>query len=225
MSYAKTDQPLRTDVSFREQSDPCHHRTTTPWIKLPIDLVSDFVIADSLHLLDLVIMKRCLLGWMRGTFNKHTKWSAMEIIQIGNLLTDANKTMPNEIHRAIRALDSIRFWKGTEFRTFLLYLGSVILKRFFPSDVYKHFLQLYCAVRICSSDTYKPLLSIAESLFKDYIEGYIQIYGIGFISRNVHLLCHVVHDVRRYLEISLLLVPIHLKIPFIKLSTYLLRNR
>lgn len=128
MSFPHVDSPLRTNLSFRSRQDPDHHKEDSPIENLPINLIDDFPIADSLHLLDLGIMKRCLIGWTQGTFNFQRKWSANEIQEISDLLQNCNKTLPVEIHRAVRKLDSVRFWKGTEFRTFLLYLGPVILK-------------------------------------------------------------------------------------------------
>lgn len=53
MSYPKTNCPLRTDESFRSKSDEDHHKIETPLVNLPINLIEDFIVADSLHLFDL----------------------------------------------------------------------------------------------------------------------------------------------------------------------------
>lgn len=53
MSYPKIHCPLRTDDSFRNKTDSDHHKQVTPLEKLPINMVEDIIIADSLHLLDL----------------------------------------------------------------------------------------------------------------------------------------------------------------------------
>lgn len=54
MSFPRIDCELRTDESFRTRKDPDHHKFDWRCIeKLPIDMVEDFPIADSLHLLDL----------------------------------------------------------------------------------------------------------------------------------------------------------------------------
>lgn len=198
MSYPRIDMPLRTDQSFRNQLDEAHHKERSPLELLPIDMVSDFIVADSLHLLDLGIMKRCLIGWTIGNLKKKNKWSSFDIENINQALMNANSRMPNEIHRAVRSLNCISFWKATEFRTFLLYIGPVVLKENLETNIYKHFLQLFCAVTICSTDIFISLLNVAESLFKDYVENYIQIYGEDTISSNVHNLVHVVDDVRRF---------------------------
>lgn len=54
MSFPRIDCKLRTNESFRNREDSDHHKNDCHCIeKLPIDMVEDFVIADSLHLLDL----------------------------------------------------------------------------------------------------------------------------------------------------------------------------
>lgn len=57
MSFPKIDCPRRTNESFRNQTDSDHHKCVTPLIKLPIDMVGDVIIADSLHLFHLGEMR------------------------------------------------------------------------------------------------------------------------------------------------------------------------
>lgn len=106
--------------------------------------------------------------------------------------------MPAEIHRSIRSLNHIKYWKGTEYRTFLLYVGIVVLKDFLTQELYEHFLVLVSAVSICYCDAYKKYLSIAKKLFDEFIESYIEIYGIDEIGSNMHNLNHIVDDVNRF---------------------------
>lgn len=155
MSFPRIDAPRRSDASFRNQDDEDHHKEISPMQELPINMVEDFPIADSLHLLDLGVMKKCLVGWTHGSFNFRTKWSGREIDEVSLLLYSFNQYKPTEIHRAIRKLDCLKFWKGLEYRTFLLYLGVVILKDFLSVETYSHFLLIFCSVTICSSKSYQ----------------------------------------------------------------------
>lgn len=115
--------------------------------------------------------------------------------RISKSLIEINKTLPREIHRSIRSLDHLAYWKGTEYRTILLYVGIVVFRTELPNDHYTLFLRLACAVRICSTDAYKNYLPLARILFNEYIEGCINLDGIDTITSNIHHLAHIVDDV------------------------------
>lgn len=160
-------------------------------------MIKDFPVGDSLHLIDLGMMKKCLLGWRDGKFgNYRTKWSASDVSNISKKLKQLK--MPSEIHRAVRGLDCLAHWKGLEYRTFLHYISIVILKEHLPSDVYEHFLALFCAVTICSSNEYVHLLDLADTLLLHYVERFGDIYGEDYITSNVHNLNHLVDDVKQF---------------------------
>lgn len=109
MTFPRVDMPLRTNDSFRNRQDLDHHKETTPIEDLPIALVEDFVVADALHLLHLGVMKRCLLGWINGTYNFRSKLSS----SISSDIMDIKSTTPFEVHEGrMRGLDAIHFWKG-----------------------------------------------------------------------------------------------------------------
>lgn len=135
---------------------------------------------------------------MEGKFEYDRKWSKRDIDEMNIVLKGFTSQKPKEIHRAVRGLKDVKFWKGTEFRSFLLYYGIVALKDRLPEDVYKHFLRLSCATRICYTDAYRIYLEIADGWFKKYIEEYISIYGEESIGSNLHNLSHVFHDVRKF---------------------------
>lgn len=199
MSFPRTDCPLRTDESFRRRADEDHHNGTSPLEALPIDMVKDFVIADELRLLHYGVMKRLLLKcWISGTYSYDTKWSGIQMTLINHRLLEFNLVQPIEIHRATRLLTDIKFWKATEFRTFLMYSGIVILREFLPTEAYSHFLKLFCAVRIFSNEIYLPNIEYAQTFFEDFIEQYSEIYGVDSIVSNIHNLCHVTDDVKRF---------------------------
>ncbi|CAH0555095.1 unnamed protein product, partial [Brassicogethes aeneus] len=202
MSFSKVDCPLRTDESFRRALDEDHHKEESPLIKLPIDMVEDIIIADSLHLFDLGVMRKCLYGWVYGNYNFKTKLSARDINLISEKLMQCNSTKPTDIHRAIRPLKYLKNWKGTEWRTILLYLGPVVLKDYLSSAVYYNYLLFFCAATILSSKVHLKFIIVAETLILDFIETFGNLYGLDAISSNVHNLCHVVNDVKKFGSLS-----------------------
>lgn len=126
------------------------------------------------------------------------KWTEREKLQVSKLLLKCNNTLPCEIHRAVRPLNELKNWKGTEFRTFLLYIGVVILKDHLTEAEYKMFLNLFCGVTICSSHFYARYLPLARNLFNDFIENAIEIFGESNVTINMHNLSHVVDDVENF---------------------------
>uniref|UniRef100_A0A6P7GTY7 Uncharacterized protein LOC114342249 n=1 Tax=Diabrotica virgifera virgifera TaxID=50390 RepID=A0A6P7GTY7_DIAVI len=116
MSYPQTHCQLRTDQDFRMKTDPAHHQKnndgdclTTPLESLPIDMIKDIIISDSLHLIDFGVTKKSSQLWVQGN-----------------------------------------------------------------------------------------QLDLAHTIFVDYIEEFVSIYGEHSITSNIHNVCHVVEDVKRF---------------------------
>jgi len=187
----------RTNDGFRSRIYGSHHKKDSPLLSLPIDMIEDFPVGDSLHLIDLGIMKRCLLGWRDGNFgNYRSKLCAKDISKVSMFLEHCK--MPCEIHRSVRSLEVLCHWKGSEYRTFLFYLGVVILKDVLSPDVYCHFLTFFCAITICSSKFYTHFFDLADSLLSHYVEYYRDIYGQDYMSSNIHNLTHLVDEVKKF---------------------------
>lgn len=201
MTFPYSDCPLRSDHSFRSRLEPGHHRESFIIERLPIDMVKDFVIADSLHLLELGAMRRLIHIWKDGLKDHHEKWNKRDILELNQLLDECNKQLPKEIHRRFRYLEKLSFWKGTEYRSLLLYAGIVVLKKFLSSSAYVHFVTLFAATTICTTKFHRHLLPLAHQLFNDFIEDYGDLYGREHIVSNIHNLCHVVDDVKRFGEL------------------------
>lgn len=94
----------RTDAGFRAKVYGTHHKQDIPLTLLPIDMIEDFPVGDSLLLIGLDLMKRCLVGWRDSNFgNYRTKFCAKDIDVVSKFLEKCK--MPLEIHRTVRGLD------------------------------------------------------------------------------------------------------------------------
>lgn len=67
--FTKIGYPPRTDDTFRAKQHASHHKADTPLLDLPIDMIKDFVVADPLHLLELGVMKRLIIGLANSVSN------------------------------------------------------------------------------------------------------------------------------------------------------------
>lgn len=198
MSFPQTDVARRTDESFRNKTDPKHHRSDSLLLPLQIDMVQDVIVCDMLHQLHVGIMKNLLLTFCGEMRNKRKKasWRDEKIKAISQYLVSYK--IPDDINRKPRPLDCVLLWKGTEFHTFLMYIGPVVLNDYMPDNIYEHFLALFVSVSICSSHVYSPYLPAANLLLSTFIELYIVLYGEDLIGCNVHNLCHMVEEVNRF---------------------------
>lgn len=196
ISFAHINLRERTDADFRKRVDPDHHKTDSPLERLPIDMVTDIVTSDPLHLLHLGIIKRLMSGWITGKLGFNAKWSSTDIEQISEYLLEYE--LPSEINRSVRTLDAFSFWKGAEFRVILHYIGPVLFEKHLKTEVYNNFMLLFCGVTICSSGKYKGYLHIAKLIFDEFIETYINLYGEHSITSNVHNVSHIVGDVTKF---------------------------
>lgn len=190
-----TNAPLRTDESFRNKQNAEHHHDKSPLEELPIDMVRDIPL-EYLHLILYGAMKRLLTLWVDGTIN--FKFTKADILEISKKHVQAGSTKPSEINKPNRSLNCLSFWKATEFRTFLLKTGPVVLRGHLTDAMYNHFLALHCAVTICCSEPLKSYLPAAERLYRNFTEKFGELYGNENSTYSSHSLIHVTDDVERF---------------------------
>lgn len=205
--FPTTAAPKRTDLEFRNKAYGAHHQVykvlengkskkvyvETPLLRLPLDIVEDVIVSDSLHLLHLGITKKLLSIYKDGQIH-HKKWSPDTVIAIDKLLNTIK--LPVEIHRQVRGLHYLSHWKASECGSFLNYIGIAILSEFIDKAQFENFTNLFCAVTICSNDCYKTYLPVAQLLFEDFVEKYAKHFKS--VTSNQHNLVHVVDEVRRF---------------------------
>lgn len=195
--FPNMNAQLRTDESFRKQSQAAHHKGISPLCELPIDMVQDVPVGDEMHLLQIGNMKTFLYGWRSGDYGLRTKWSKNNELEIDEYLISCKK--PFEIHRKMRGLAELAKWKATELCTFLLYTSIVVLKKFLPPKYYTHYLLFYSAVVIMTSKYHCPkLIETANDMMKTFLIFFKSYYGLQHFTSNLHNLCHIVDEVKRF---------------------------
>lgn len=167
----------------------------TPLLKLPIDMVEDVIVADSLHLLHLGTMKNLLLIYKDGhKIADNVKWSPGNIEQISTMLNQLK--LPMEFHRKSRGINMLCHWKASECAVFLNYIGIALLRHFLTEEHYQNFVILFCATTICSTNYFRRFLPVAKQLFKEFIRNYYRTFESA--SSNIHNLFHIVDEVQRF---------------------------
>lgn len=140
-----------------------------------------------------------LYGWKTGNLNNYNaKWSSIQCKEVSAFLEKC--MMPAEITRPVRGLEELANWKGTEYRTFLLYVSIVVVKKFFDDKkIFQHFSLYYCAIVVrMRQDQNARNYDVAEATLKDFLINFKKLYGIDHFTSNLHNLCHIVDDVRNF---------------------------
>lgn len=133
----------RTDVSFRCQLDEDHHVRVTPLTQLDIDMIHSFPV-DYMHNVCLGIMRKLLNYWFGGSLRVRLPGRLTSLIS--RKLVDLKQYIPCEINCKPRSLTVLPRFKASEFQTFLLYTGIIVLKDVISESIYKHFLLLHVAI-------------------------------------------------------------------------------
>jgi len=167
-----------------------------PSVKIPIDIM---------HLAWLGVAKKLLqlyTGSPKEILRKFRILTEEQKTDVEELLKSLNAYLPVEFGRGeIRPLKKKKFWKATEFRSFLLYYGPVVFHQILPTKEYKNLIELHVCLRILSNEELcgdMTLLDSVEVMMYHFVDEFARIYGPAFVSHNVHNLVHVTQHVRIY---------------------------
>lgn len=61
---------------------------------------------------------------------------------------------------------------------------------------------MFCAITICSAKHFADRLRVARLMLEEFIESFINLYGIDYMTSNVHNLCHLVDEVELFGELA-----------------------
>lgn len=176
--------PFR-DISEREskiihfnyvnRTDINHHISNTN-ISCIVNVITSFSL-NYMHLVILGVMKKLLLLWIKGPLN--VRLPSSKINQLSNLSISFKSEFPCGSSRKPRALIEIAHWKATEFRSFLLYIGPIILKNVVSVDCYKNCIDLNISMNILLSPNILIIVhsyNNADDLLNYFVKTFEQIY-------------------------------------------------
>lgn len=189
---------LRNDENFKNHQYEDHHRAKSLLTELQVGLITQ-VPLDYMHLICLGVVKR-LIGVWSGKGPKKCKLRFYDIDIISKKLASIKNHIPCEFARRPRSLTMYKYWKATEFRLFLLYLGPVVLRDVLPAKFYEHFLILHCAIYILASELSQTSewRNYANDLLHAFVEAIGNLYAKELITYNFHNLLHLAADVTNF---------------------------
>ncbi|XP_070495156.1 uncharacterized protein, partial [Chironomus tepperi] len=180
--------PRRTDLESRTKTDKMHNKKISEFERITeLDMIQNFPL-DYLHNVLLGVMRKLLKLWFGNKGLYSTSAKARVSLKINNY----SSYEPKEFNRRLRGLEKMEIWKGTELRTFLLFIGPVVLKDEISALHYNNFILLHVAISILIDKelciTYN---AVAKSLLYNFVESYLTNYGNENFTINTHLLIHL----------------------------------
>lgn len=193
MVYEEVEHPLRTEEEYRNMLDEDHHEGRSPLSPL-LGLVTR-VPFEGMHSLWIGNMKKILLANVLGKFEVRAL-SARKLAIIDSRMEQLKEFCPSEFNRRQNKVSDFSSFKATEFRQVALYTSPVVFKNVFEENCYNHFLILHVVLRLLvSKETPRNILAFCHQAIKTYVSLFVDIYGLQFLSYNVHCLLHLADDI------------------------------
>lgn len=164
-----------------------------------IDMVDSFPV-DYMHSVCLGVVKKIISLWM-GHLKKAplpARLPSKKVNDISIRLSHLKSSMTYDFVRVPRELKEVLRWKATEFRTFILYTGPVVLKSMLKRVYYQHFLCLHVCLTVLLSHRFENLLDFIKDLLKYFVNKFGELYGVQFMSHNIHSLLHLCDDYKKF---------------------------
>lgn len=187
--------PLRTDDSFLELTDGHHLRTDRlpPLAAIGVGCISKVPI-DYMHNVLLGVFRSLLKHWLSNSNNQFNLNEARRKAIDNRILLVKNQICSDFVRRP-RPLTDIKWFKATELRLILLYLGPFIFVDVMDDQYYKHFIKLHCAIRIlCHPVHYKTMNQCAKNIIEAFSRDFMNLYGEKYFVYNFHVLTHLADD-------------------------------
>ena len=197
--FPKLDR-LRTDASFSQFMENNQH-TLSPICQIPHFNSVTSTPPEYMHSVCLGIMRKLLLLW---TCSKVSISSSAYRLSpslrraLNEKCVYFGKQLPCEFKRKIRSVEEIKRWKATELRSFLLYVGPVVLKNILSTDHYHHFILLHFSITVLASDSLQDWHPHAFQCLRLFVEGMESLYGLENVVYNVHCLLHLEDSVKPF---------------------------
>ena len=102
-----------------------------------------------------------------------------------------SRSLPHEFKRKPRPITEFLYFKGTEFRTLLLYTGPFFFKNILQKRYYDHFILLHYAIFIYVSPRCKHLYANAKACIEHFVHQLDELFGSGSQTFNAHSILHL----------------------------------
>jgi len=170
----------------------------SPLLSVPLfNIVTGFV-PDYLHCVLLGIVRMFSALWFDSA-NHDKPWYVKQsgVSQISDKLLSLRP--PSDISRLPRSLAERKYWKGSEWKSFLLYYSLIVLPDVLPTKYTNHWFLLVYSIHALLQDCVTGAdVAAAESALQEFVQGVQALYGDQYCTFNVHQLLHLCDAVQNW---------------------------
>ena len=162
-----------------------------------VPLYSNFL-PDYMHIVLLGVVRKLLHFYCTSLKGLRLlcRLSARQIDAVNNRVASFAPHISVEFQRRPRKLSDLEFFKASEFRSFLLYVGPYCFKNVLADPYYEHFLLLHFAIYVFVSESHRSLLDHANVCIERFVAQCPNLYHPSLISYNFHALLHLFEFVK-----------------------------
>lgn len=193
--------PKRTIDGFREAADTAYESgqrvdgiNGPSWFLYHMDVVRGTA-QDYMHQVFLGIARKLTHLWFDSSYH-------LLAFSLSKRLKDVNARLlnikpPNFISRAPASIFKLKFWKASEFRSWLFYYSAAVLFNILPSIYFQHHLLLVETIYTLTSESISPeSLDKCEVMLNYYVCMFSVLYGEAHMGINIHSLVHLTDTVK-----------------------------
>jgi hypothetical protein len=206
-AYWNEDDELHQDSEeddFEEMPEiDEHYKHRSILTKIPnFNLINDIPL-DYMHLVCIGALKKLLAMFV---LNKRPSILSGKNNELASKrLLKAREYCPSEFQRKPESFNELTFWKATQYRLFLLYIGVAVLHGLIDTKYYQNFCQLVVSMRCMTkrirgnfSVVSQKIAEIARQAVRKFVEDGINLYGPEFAVYNIHNLIHAPDDYLKF---------------------------
>ena len=154
-------------------------------------------VVDDLHCVYLGVVKTFITLWLSPKYSDQS-WSLIKMTQVINDRLQKVKP-PSFVKRYPRNLTDHKFWKGQEFKTWLLAYCFPILIDLLESDYLNHFKLFILAIYLLNQESISAGdLEKAKQLINKFVFDFPKLYPEQKLVPNLHKLLHLTENVENF---------------------------
>ena len=151
---------------------------------------------DYMHCVLLGVMKLLMSLWFGTTHNSQRYYIGRKIVLIDKRLAEINP--PSIITRKPRKLsEHFKYYKASEYRSFLLYYSLPILSDILIEDYWNHYALLVISIHnLLQTSISENQLLCCEQMITKFCSQFEDLYGRRYMTANIHGLLHLTDCVK-----------------------------